>query len=98
MQLCVVLGERLAGELEGAHLYNEALIAQLAKEAENGRLLRLLARLSMVVDRPVGDPDSHWSETGNANGHLTANYSSAWTGRLDAQFVAWAIDGTSVKS
>ncbi|KAK9864501.1 hypothetical protein WJX84_001503 [Apatococcus fuscideae] len=64
-QLCVVLGERMAGELEGAHLYNEALIAQLAKEAENGRLLRLLARLSMVVDRPAGDPDAHWSETGD---------------------------------
>ncbi|KAK9863086.1 hypothetical protein WJX84_005065 [Apatococcus fuscideae] len=64
-QLCVVLGEHMAGELEGAHLYSEALIAQLAKEAENGRLLRLLARLSMVVDRPAGDPDSHWSETGD---------------------------------
>lgn len=64
VQLCVVLGERMAGELEGAHLYSEALIAQLAKEAENGRLLRLLARLSMVVDRPAGDPDAHWSETG----------------------------------
>ena len=54
----------MAGELEGAHLYSEALIAQLAKEAENGRLLRLLTRLSMVVDRPAGEPDAHWSETG----------------------------------
>ena len=79
LQLCVVLGERMAGELEGAHLYNEALIAQLAKEAENGRLLRLLARLSMVVDRPAGDPDAHWSETGLCPSlpHLTQSSSAS---------------------
>lgn len=73
----------MAGELEGAHLYSEALIAQLAKEAENGRLLRLLARLSMVVDRPAGDPDAHWSETGasrhplNGRAGISAEYGVA---------------------
>ena len=37
----------------------------LARELENGRLLRLLLKLGFVNERPEFDMDSSWSETGD---------------------------------
>ncbi|KAK9820130.1 hypothetical protein WJX72_006407 [[Myrmecia] bisecta] len=64
-QLCGVLGERMLGELDALHLYSDAVVSQLSKEAENGRLLRLLIRLSTINERPEADMDPQWSETGD---------------------------------
>jgi len=64
-QLIAVLGERVAVEMETVHLQNEALINELSKECENGRLLRLLVKLGCINERPEGDMDSQWSETGD---------------------------------
>ena len=51
-------------EMEAQASYSDTLGGELAKEVENGRLLRLLVRLSMVTERPEGDMDPQWSETG----------------------------------
>lgn len=61
-QLTTALGEHAFAELDARHIYSDAVTAQLAQEMENGRLLRLLAKLSMVTER--ADMDTHWAETG----------------------------------
>lgn len=38
--------------------------AQVWKGAEDGRLLRLLVKLSSVLERPESDGDPQWAETG----------------------------------
>lgn len=42
--------------------YADSLQHELSKEMENGRLLRLLAKLSFVKDRPVLGDDTQWGE------------------------------------
>jgi len=51
-------------ELESQQLYADALTAELGRELENGRLLRVLVKLSTVTERPEHDADPQWSETG----------------------------------
>ncbi len=40
-------------------------MSELSKEVENGRLLRLLVKLGFINERPGGDVDKSWSETGD---------------------------------
>ncbi|GAB4817655.1 hypothetical protein N2152v2_004701 [Parachlorella kessleri] len=63
--LAAALGDRVFDELDAASLYGEALLGELGKECENGRLLRLLAKLSMVTERPELGGDTQWAETGD---------------------------------
>lgn len=63
-QLSSMLGERLLGELDARALVSDAIERTLGREAENGRLLRLLMRLSFVHERPRPDASSDWSDTG----------------------------------
>ena len=63
LQLTGALGEQTFGELDARHMYTDAVVSQLAQEMENGRLLRLLAKLSMATER--ADMDSEWAETGS---------------------------------
>ena len=66
-QLAAALGGRLLAELDAGCLLNDALANQLALEAGHGRLLRVLARLSAVTERPEGpDVDASWAEAGDA--------------------------------
>lgn len=51
-------------ELDSQQLYTDAVTAELAKELQNGRLLRLLVKLSTVTERPEHDGQPQWSETG----------------------------------
>jgi len=51
-------------EVEAGALFAEALGGQLAREAEATRMLRLVVRLAQVLERPEGDLDPQWSETG----------------------------------
>lgn len=44
------------------------LFAQVWKGAEDGRLLRVLVRLTSVLDRPESDVDPQWAETGASSG------------------------------
>lgn len=43
----------------------DQLKSELAKELENGRLLRLLIKLTFINERPDGDMDPNWAETGD---------------------------------
>lgn len=62
--LAAALGERLFMGLDASQLYADALMGELAAEVENGRLLRLVSRLSAVTERPEHEGDPQWSETG----------------------------------
>ena len=51
--------------IEAERAANDHLESELAKELENGRLLRLLVKLGFVNERPDGDMDTEWAETGD---------------------------------
>jgi len=53
---------RLATQMAQTQHYADSLQHELSKEMENGRLLRLLAKLSFVKDRPVLGDDTQWGE------------------------------------
>ncbi|GFR50636.1 hypothetical protein Agub_g12883 [Astrephomene gubernaculifera] len=68
--LVAALADRAFTELDGAGVALDHTVGELAKEAENGRLLRLLAKINFVTERPADggngqDGDSSWSETGD---------------------------------
>ena len=52
--------------------YADQLLTELAKECENGRLLRLLVKLCHVADRPELDGDAGWGE--HSDRHLMRLY------------------------
>ena len=62
MQLTNALRDHAFVDLDAKHLYSDAVVNQLGKEIENGRLLRLLIKLSTITER--ADTDTQWSETG----------------------------------
>lgn len=64
MQLTNALRDHTFVGLDAKHLYCDALAGQLGKEIENGRLLRLLIKLSTITER--ADTDVQWAETGNS--------------------------------
>lgn len=64
--LCSALGERIILEMDSITNINDALLYELQKEMENGRLLRLLIKLGFINERPEGNGvDSKWSEQGD---------------------------------
>ena len=44
--------------------YNDSLESELAKETENGRLVRMLCKMGFINERPEFEHDVAWSETG----------------------------------
>ena len=66
-QLANALGDVMLTEVEGGQLYAEALSTHLAREAEATRMLRLVTRLCQILERPEGDLDPQWAETGARN-------------------------------
>jgi hypothetical protein len=55
----------LLGEADASSARADALLGQLQREADNGRLLRVLGQLCAVVDRPELRGDASWAETGD---------------------------------
>lgn len=47
---------------------SDALLGEVQREAENGRLLRLLMKLCYICERPELGGDSQWAETGDRRG------------------------------
>lgn len=47
---------------------SDALVGEVQREAENGRLLRLLMKLSYICERPELNGDAQWAETGDRCG------------------------------
>lgn len=62
--LASALGEHLFMELDGAQRGMAGITSELNLELQNGRLLRLLVKLSMVTERPENDAHPQWAETG----------------------------------
>ncbi|XP_032235298.1 PAN2-PAN3 deadenylation complex subunit pan3 isoform X2 [Nematostella vectensis] len=60
-----MIGARFYTQLEAAQVKCDVMEGELAKEMENGRLLRLLTKLGVVNERPELGMDPSWSETGD---------------------------------
>ena len=63
--LAAAVADRALDSLADAQRRSDLLMAELGKECENGRLLRLLARLGTIVGRPGLGADAEWAETGD---------------------------------
>lgn len=44
---------------------SDALLGEVQREADNGRLLRLLFKLNYICERPELGGDTQWAETGD---------------------------------
>lgn len=64
-QLAAALADRTIAELDSVNIFGNAMMSELAKECDNGRLLRLLVKLGFVNERPELDGDTQWAETGD---------------------------------
>lgn len=60
-----MIGARFYMQLDHLYYRYDHLYEELAKEADNGRLLRLLAKLGTINERPEHQLDPNWSETGD---------------------------------
>ena len=56
---------RMMTRMAQTQYYADALLAELSKEMENGRLLRLLAKLCFVKERGALADDAAWGEGGD---------------------------------
>ncbi|KAL1130726.1 hypothetical protein AAG570_011967 [Ranatra chinensis] len=65
VDLMPMIGARYYSQLDNVQLQNDVLYTDLAKEMENGRLLRLLIKLGTMNERPELNMDPTWSETGD---------------------------------
>ncbi|MEW5313570.1 MAG: hypothetical protein WDW38_005128 [Sanguina aurantia] len=64
-QLAGVLADRSLMEMEATMAVGDALVDELSKECENGRLMRLMVKLDQIHNRTEEDMDPSWSETGD---------------------------------
>lgn len=58
-----VVFERILTEFLRSHI--DSLESELCKELENARIVRLIAKLGFINERPEFGMDPHWSETGD---------------------------------
>lgn len=60
-----MIGARFYTQLDAAQLRSDILENELAKELENGRLFKLLVKLSTINERPDLNMEPTWAETGD---------------------------------
>uniref|UniRef100_A0A0A9X0K3 PAN2-PAN3 deadenylation complex subunit PAN3 n=3 Tax=Lygus hesperus TaxID=30085 RepID=A0A0A9X0K3_LYGHE len=65
VELMPMIGARYYSQLDTVQYHNDILHSELAKEMENGRLLRLIVKLSSINERPELNMDPAWAETGD---------------------------------
>lgn len=63
--LMPMIGARFYTQVEALEKRADVFEDQLAREIDNGRLLRILVKLGVVNERPELNMDSSWSETGD---------------------------------
>ncbi|XP_033306580.1 PAN2-PAN3 deadenylation complex subunit PAN3 isoform X1 [Bombus bifarius] len=63
--LMPMIGARFYTQLDAAQLKSDILENELAKELENGRLFKLLVKLSTINERPDLNMEPTWAETGD---------------------------------
>ncbi|KAI8984039.1 kinase-like domain-containing protein [Mycotypha africana] len=64
-EVVVLTMPRILHEIDNNQFYNDELEYHLSRELENGRLVRLLAKMGFINERPEFDMDPSWSETGD---------------------------------
>lgn len=64
-EVIVMIGPRILHEINCSQFYNDELESELSRELENGRLVRLMAKMGFINERPEFDMDPGWSETGD---------------------------------
>ncbi|KAK4521448.1 uncharacterized protein ATC70_012063 [Mucor velutinosus] len=64
-EVIVMIGPRILHEINCSQLYNDELESELSRELENARLVRLMAKMGFINERPEFDMDPGWSETGD---------------------------------
>ncbi|KAK2859470.1 hypothetical protein Q5P01_004090 [Channa striata] len=60
-----MIGARFYTQLDASQMRNDVIEEDLAKEVQNGRLFRLLAKLGTINERPEFQKDPTWAETGD---------------------------------
>ncbi|XP_045458572.1 PAN2-PAN3 deadenylation complex subunit PAN3 [Melitaea cinxia] len=63
--LMPMIGARFYTQVEALERRADAFEEQLAREIDNGRLLRILIKMGVVNERPELNMDASWSETGD---------------------------------
>ncbi|GAA5800597.1 hypothetical protein EDC94DRAFT_604256 [Helicostylum pulchrum] len=64
-EVVVMISPHILQEINSSQFYNDELEAELSKELENGRLVRLMSKMGFINERPEFDMDPSWSETGD---------------------------------
>ncbi|RZF40835.1 hypothetical protein LSTR_LSTR003345 [Laodelphax striatellus] len=65
VELMPMIGARYYSQLDTIQMHNDQLENELAKEMENGRLMRLMVKLGIINERPELNLDPTWAETGD---------------------------------
>uniref|UniRef100_A0A8C5TES2 PAN2-PAN3 deadenylation complex subunit PAN3 n=1 Tax=Malurus cyaneus samueli TaxID=2593467 RepID=A0A8C5TES2_9PASS len=101
-----MIGARFYTQLDAAQMRNDVIEEDLAKEVQNGRLFRLLAKLGTINERPEFQKDPTWSETGDRyllklfRDHLFHQVTEAGTPWIDLSHIISCLNKvhcTSVK-
>ncbi|KAL3894373.1 MAG: hypothetical protein SGCHY_005314 [Lobulomycetales sp.] len=61
----VMVSRRLVHQVDAALGYADSLEEDLMRELENGRMVRMMAKLGFINERPEFQMDPSWSETGD---------------------------------
>ncbi|KAG1648521.1 PAN2-PAN3 deadenylation complex subunit pan3 [Nymphon striatum] len=64
-EIMPMIGARFYTQLDSAQLRTDIAENELAKEVNNGRLLRLITKINIITERPEFNMDHTWSETGD---------------------------------
>ncbi|KAI7897743.1 uncharacterized protein BX663DRAFT_527391 [Cokeromyces recurvatus] len=70
-EVVIMIGPHILYEIDCSQSYNDELENELSRELENGRLVRLMAKMGFINERPEEkkphrfDMDPGWSETGD---------------------------------
>ncbi|XP_069364773.1 PAN2-PAN3 deadenylation complex subunit PAN3 isoform X4 [Maniola hyperantus] len=65
VDLMPMIGARFYTQVEALERRTDAFEEQLAREADNGRLMRILVKMGVVNERPELNMDTTWAETGD---------------------------------
>eukprot|EP00762_Andalucia_godoyi_P001432 ANDGO_00172.mRNA.1 PAB-dependent poly(A)-specific ribonuclease subunit PAN3 len=60
-----MISDRILMHADQALAVSDALVCDMSREIENGRLFRLISKLCMITERPDHEGDAQWAETGD---------------------------------
>ena len=63
-QFITMIAPQMLTSLNAALQFDDTMYTELAREVENGRLFRLMAKLNFILERPEYQHDQRWAENG----------------------------------